>query len=145
MRSRRTRCCGGRRRLGLGMPARVRMRRPHRPLEEAKAVRLHIDRAQFPEDRLHSLHSRLTEAEQVHVSRCAMHGVVPELQQGRALEHELVAVARLRQAEQQALVRIAREQLVEVRAALAGAVEQTLADRGGKVPWTLGTHASASM
>ena len=27
MRSRRTRCCGGRRRLGLGMPARVRMRR----------------------------------------------------------------------------------------------------------------------
>ena len=48
---------------------------------------------------------------------------MPEFEQGRALEDELVAVGRLRKAEQEALVRVAGQQVVEVLAALAGAVE----------------------
>ena len=70
---------------------------------------------------------------------------MPELEQGRPLEDELVAVARLCQAEQQALVRESGQQVVEVLAALASSIEETLAHRGSKVPRTLGTHASASM
>ena len=85
------------------------------------------------------------EAEQVHIARSARHCVVPELEQGRPLEDELVAMGRLRQAEQQALVRVAGQQIVEVLAALASAIEKTLADRGSKVPRSLRTHARASM
>lgn len=48
-----------------------------------------------------------------------MHCLVPELEEGRALEDELVVMGRLPKAEQRALIRVARQQVAEVLVALA--------------------------
>ena len=42
-----------------------------------------------------------------------MRGIVRQLEQGRALEHELAAVGRLRQPEQGALVRVVGQRVVK--------------------------------
>src|SRR5690606_20782912 len=80
------------------------------------------------------------EAEEVEVTCEPVRLALPDEEQRRSLEDEPVGVLGLGEAEEEALAGVAAEDKVEGLAALAGEVEEPLADGGGGVDGALAGH-----
>jgi hypothetical protein len=88
------------------------------------AVITDIELDHLGEDAAHPALARITDAEQVDVTRRAMRMPCPQREQRCALEDEAPLMSGPRQPIQQTLIRVAREQELEVVAAFASEVKQ---------------------